>query len=86
MGMGPLAQEVLNKICLDEVQIYFDDSSIQNYRSAHTVCTLVSPWLGESADVVLDFEKNEIRLKNRSFAFENILNDAYTQGIHEYYL
>ena len=86
VGMGNTAQEVLNKICLDEVNIYFKDNSIQNYRSAHTVCTLVSPWLGESVDVVLDFEANELVLKNKPFAFKHILDDAYTQGIHEYYL
>ena len=86
VGMGQSAQEVLNKICLDEVKIYFKDYSIQNYRSAHTVCTLVSPWLGESVDAVLDFEENQIVLKNKAFSFEHIRDDAYAQGIHEYYL
>jgi len=86
IGMGSLAQEVLNKICLDSVEIYFQDSSIHNYRSAHTTCTLVSPWLGESADVTLDFEKGQILVKDRPFLFDHILEDAYTQGIHQYYL
>jgi len=86
IGMGILAQNVLNRVCLDGVQIYFKDSSVQNYRNAHTTCTLVSPWLGESVDAVLDFEKEQIVLKDRPFPFDRILNDAYTQGIHEYYL
>lgn len=86
VGMNKFAQEVLNKLCLDGVTIYFSDTSIQNYRNAYTLCGTVLPWLGDEAHVILDFEKNQLMLKNRPFSFDLILEDAYTQGIHEYYL
>lgn len=86
VGMGHAAQSVLNRICMDGVSIYFRNDSLQNYRDAHTICTTVSSWSGENIDIVLDFEENKIVIKNKSFLFENILDGAYTQGIHEYYL
>jgi len=86
IGMNSLAQEVLGKLCLDDVGLYFKDPGIQNYRQAFTICGPVQPWLGETADVVLDFTEGVVTIKNRQFYFQFIGEDAYNQGIGEYYL
>ena len=86
VGMNPTAQQVLGMLGNAASQVYFQDTSLLNYRNAYLLCDNISPWLGESADITLNFEVGFLSIKNKVFYFVNIGDNPYTQGIHEYYL
>jgi hypothetical protein len=41
---------------------------------------------GDCVDIVIDNLTQQVRIKNKQFSFSSLQEDAYTQGIHEFYL
>lgn len=83
--MTPDAQQVLTRLCIDGVSIYFTDPSVCRFYQTHVICGLVKIYAGEDIDVLLDFDNEIITVGSKSFPMNKISGDAYTQGIHEFY-
>lgn len=86
VGMGPDAQDLLMRICVDGVDLFFSDPSIRNNYRAHLICGPANPYNGEPVDIIVDFIQGKFSLKGKDFPLSNLKPDAYTQGIHEFYL
>ena len=86
VGMNSDAQELLMCLCVSGVGLFFSDPSIGNNYRAHTICSPANPYNGEDVEIVIDFVQDKFSLKGKDFPLSNLKSDAYTQGIHEYYL
>lgn len=86
VGMGPEGQSFLPSLCFPGAQIFFRDSLLNNYAKAFFICRDVSFYEGDIADITINFEEGTLRIKGRSFPMSSIQEDAYNQGIHEFYL
>jgi len=86
IGMGPDAQDLLMRLCISGVGLFFSDPSIRNTYQAHAICSPAGPYNGEDVEIVVDFAQGKFSLKGKDFPLSNLKPDAYTQGIHEYYL
>lgn len=86
VGMGTEAQELLMRLCVNGVGLFFSDPSIRNTYRAHVICSPARPYNGENVEIVVDFIQGKFSLKGKDFPLLNLKPDAYTQGIHEYYL
>ena len=86
VGMGDLAQDLLAKLCVSDSHLFFTDPSVQNFYRAHTICGPVQPYQKADVDVIVDFTTDKITMRGKSFPLAEIRNDAYTHGIHEFYL
>ena len=78
------------KICFDEeVKIYFQvdkGQGLGNYLNAFTVCALVEPWEGQKVDVTVDTITRKVTVGDITISFNDIGENSYTQGIHDFYL
>lgn len=86
VGMGTAAQDLLIRLCVSGAGLFFSDPSVINTYRAHAICSPASPYSGESCEIVVDFVQGKFSLKGKDFPLSNLKSDAYTQGIHEYYL
>jgi hypothetical protein len=86
IGTSKIGQELLSRLCVGGIDIKFQDQSLTNHHNTFAVCSDVDVYTGEPVDVIVDFSKNVLHVKNKSFPFDKIGEDAYTQGIHEFYL
>ena len=86
IGMSRNGQELLNRLCIDGVDIKFQDSKISNYRRSFAVCRGVDIYEGGKVDITVNFSKRYLNIKGKSFPLDKIGDNPYTQGIHEYYL
>jgi hypothetical protein len=86
IGMDRIGQELLLRLCLDEVSLFFADHRVTNYYQAHAVCGQVSPHRGEPVDITVDFENKTLVVKGKSLPLPKLGQEAYTQGIHDFYL
>lgn len=86
VGMCRSGQELLNRLCLDGVNVKFQDPSVVNYQRSFAICQDVDAYSGEKVDIAVDFTKNYLEVRGRSFPLNKIGNKPYVQGIHEFYL
>jgi hypothetical protein len=86
IGMSQLGQELLGHLCVDGVDIRFQDSSISNYQKSFTVCRDVDVYEGAGVDVIVDLDTRLLILNDRVFPLDKIGDNPYIQGIHEFYL
>lgn len=86
VGPSKLGQEILGRLCLPDVDISVKDCSMVDYPKLFSVCGYVDTHGGEERDVIIDTIVQQIVLKGKSVPFSSIGDDAYTQGIHEFYL
>jgi hypothetical protein len=90
IGVNDFGQDIVSKICFDdEVLLYFqvdEEQGLQNYLNAFSVCALVEPWGGQTPDVIVDTLHQRINIQGNTTLFENIGEDPYNQGIHDFYL
>jgi len=86
IGMSRSGQELLNRLCIDGVNIKFQDPKVSNYRRSFAVCRDVDIYEGEKTDIVVDFSNRHLTVKGKNFSLDRIGEDPYTQGIHEFYL
>lgn len=90
IGVNKFGQDLVSKICFDEeVTLYFQVDTSQgltNYLNAFTICAAVEPWEGQSTDIVVDTLARTITIKGSTVSFQEIGEDPYTQGIHDFYL
>lgn len=86
IGVAPLGQAILGRLCLPEVDILVQERSVGNYTKIFAVCGHVDVYSGDFRDVIIDTESECVIVKNRKFLFSNIGDDPYSQGIHEAYL
>ena len=86
IGMSRSGQELLNRLCIDGVNIKFQDPKVSNYHRSFAVCRDVDVYDGENVDIVVDFSNRSLNIRGKSFSLDRIGEDPYTQGIHEYYL
>ena len=91
-GMDVVGQDLLTMLCFDDVKLFFNDSSLTNYDHAHLICSSVEVMIPgtsyDEIDVFIDLINGTILVGNESnpFPIEEIGDDPYNQGIHEYYL
>lgn len=86
VGMSNIGQQLLNKLCMDGLNIKFKEDKISNYYRTFAVCRDVDIYQGEKTDIIIDFNQKNIRVKENNFPMDRIGEDPYIQGIHEYYL
>jgi hypothetical protein len=86
IGMSRQGQELLNRLCIDGVNVKFQDPKVSNYRRSFAVCRDVEVYEGQSVDIVVDFSNDYLCVKGKTFPVGRIGDDPYTQGIHEFYL
>lgn len=92
-GMDKVGQDLLVMLCFDDIKLFFNDDSIMNYNKAHMICGSVEPMVMGTAyneiDVFIDLVNGTILVGDnnaKQFPIEDIGDDPYNQGIHEYYL
>lgn len=86
IGMSQLGQELLGYLCVDGIDIKFQESGITNYQRSFTVCRDVDVYGGGGADVIIDLDSRLLVLREKVFPIDKIGDNPYTQGIHEFYL
>jgi hypothetical protein len=86
IGMSGAGQGLLNRLCLDGVDVKFADPKISNYYRSFAVCEGVSFYQGQRADVIVDFTNGYVCVKGRTFPINKIGNGPYEHGIQEFYL
>ncbi len=86
IGMSRYGQELLNCLCIDGVNLKFQDPKISNYRRSFAVCRDVESYKGQSVDIIIDFSNRYLSVKGKTFPMDRIGENPYTQGIHEFYL
>ena len=89
VGMGTFSQEILKRFCNSRASIYFISDSLMEYYSAYTVCEMINPYGGEAVDIIVDVDKNILTVNGKLRFLGKIdegVVDAYTQGIHDFYL
>jgi len=86
VGMAKAGQELLNRLCIDGIDIKFQDSSLENYHKSFAVCRDVDAYEGQDVDIIVDFTGGFICLREKAFPISKIKTDAYDQGIGEFYL
>lgn len=86
VGMDRIGQELLLRLCLEEVNIFFTDYRLSRYHQAHTVCRQVSPHNGEPVDITLNFENKILIVNGKRHSLTKRGQVPYTQGIHDFYL
>ncbi len=85
-GMDTVGQELLVRLCLPEVDLYFLDSSIQNYYQAHQICGHTAPYPFDiGVDIIVDFEERVLQVNGMTRPLDLIEDDPYEQGIHQFY-
>lgn len=85
VGLPKPALEILQRVCVDGTSLFFLDSSLSNLYKVHTVCGFAQPYKGEPLDIQVDFENDSIRIREKVFPISKIQDDAYIQGLHEFY-
>jgi hypothetical protein len=86
IGMSRQGQELLNRLCIDGTNLKFQDPKVSNYRRSFAVCRDIDVYEGQEVDVSVDFINGYLCVKGKTFAMDQIGEDPYTQGIHEFYL
>lgn len=86
IGMDKIGQDILLRLCLDGVSLFFADHRVSSYYQAHTVCGQVSPYQGEPVDITLDFESNTLTVNGKLHPLPKLDKESYIQGIHDFYL
>ena len=86
VGSSKLGHELLGRLCLPDVDVMVKDCSLVEYPKLFSVCGYVDSYSGEEREVVIDTISQQVVLKGKSVSFSSIGDDAYTQGIHEFYL
>jgi hypothetical protein len=86
IGMSKYGQKLLNRLCIEGVDLKFADPKISNYHRSFAVCKEVDFYQGQKADVIIDFTNGYICVKGKTFPMDKIGTRAYEQGIHEFYL
>jgi len=83
VGMCDDALELLNRLCIDGAILRFEDSSLEDYHKSFAICHSIDVHDDGPADIVINFNRKYIIVKGKSFS---INDDAYIQGVHEFYL
>ncbi len=86
IGMSRQGQELLNRLCIDGVNLKFQDPKISNYRRSFAVCRDVEVYGGQDVDIIIDFSNKYLSIKEKIFPMNRIGENPYIQGIHEFYL
>lgn len=86
VGMDRIGQELLLRLCLEEVNLFFTDYRLSRYHQAHTVCRQVSSHNGEPVDITLDLENKILIVNGKRHSLAKLGQVPYTQGIHDFYL
>ena len=86
IGMSKYGQKLLNRLCIDGVNVKFMDPKISNYHRSFAICKEVDFYQGQKAEVIIDFTNGYICVKGTTFPIDKIRSTAYEQGIHEFYL
>jgi hypothetical protein len=92
VGMDKEGQDLLSMLCLDDVKLYFHDKSIVNYHQAHLVCGAVDVLVpGEvfgDIDILINLVEGYLTVDgnvSKDFTLDEIGDEPYEQGIHEFY-
>ena len=92
-GMDIVGQELLTMFCFDDVKLLFHTPDVISYSKAHLICNSIKVMKPEKVyneiDIFIDLIHGTILVgdnSRRRFPIEEIGNDPYNQGIHEYYL
>ncbi len=86
VGMSQLGQELLGYLCIDGINVRFQDPAIKNYYRSFSICGEVDIYEGGEVDVIVDLNNGFLSLNEKTFPIGKIGSDPYTQGIHEFYL
>ncbi len=86
IGMSRHGQELLNRLCIDGVNLKFQDPKVSNYRRSFAVCRDVEAYKGQDVDIIIDFSNKYLSIKEKTFPMDRIGENPYTQGVHEFYL
>ena len=86
IGMAVSGQQLLSRICIPQVRVSFYDTNLLNYTQGFGVCSSVGFCKEASSDVIIDFNTDTLTIQGKSFSFQHIGENAYEQGIHEFYL
>jgi len=86
VGMSKYGQRLLNRLCIEGVDVKFTDPKISNYSKSFAICKDIDFYRGQKADVVVDFTNGHVCVKKKAFPINKIGDSAYEQGIHEFYL
>jgi len=86
VGMSVSGQQLLSRICVPQVQVFFYDTNLLNYTQGFGICSSVGFCKNTASDVIIDFNTETLTIRGKSFPFQNIGENSYEQGIHEFYL
>ncbi len=90
IGMCTKSQELLALLCFDGVNVKFIDptNSMVSYQKAFTICSSVDvvKEQGFCFNVLIDFSEGIGYIKGQEFSIDEIGENSYEQGIHDYYL
>lgn len=86
IGMSNDGQDLVNKLCLDGVDLRFQEPKVSNYHKSFAVCRDIDVYRGQKVDVIIDFFNRYVCVKDKAFPLGQIGDDPYTQGIHEFYM
>jgi phosphoglycerate dehydrogenase-like enzyme len=86
IGMSEYGQKLLNMLCIPGVNVKFMDPKVSNYHKSFAICKDVDVYEGQSADVIVDFTNDYLCVNGKTISMEDIGDNAYTQGIHEFYM
>jgi hypothetical protein len=86
IGMSRCGQLLLNRLCIEGVDVKFSDQKVSNYYRSFAVCKQVDHYQGQQTEVVVDFLNDYVCVQGKTFPMEQIGLEPYAQGIHEYYL
>ena len=85
VGMDKIGQEILVRLCIEDVNLYFMDHSIQNYHAAYAICGSINPYTGVPIDITLNFHEGTLTVNGKVQALDGIGKTPYPQGIHDFY-
>ena len=86
IGMSKYGQRLLNRLCIEGIDVKFLDGKVSNYYRSFAICKEVDSYQGQPSDVIIDFLNDYVCMGEKTFPIGQIGTNPYTQGIHEYYL
>ncbi len=86
VGLNTLGQDILLRLCLEGVKLYFLDSGLYNYYCAYLICPSAVPYRGEAVHLLINLEKDFLMVNEKQQPLKEIGEEPYTQGIHDFYI
>ena len=88
--MGSVEKELLKRLNIDGVDLYFLDNCLINYNDAHMICPGALPYQNQrKVQILIDLANTKgpsVTVGPKTVVLPEFGEDPYTQGFHEFYL